>query len=630
MSVVEVRKQGVITPPYVGPSSRVPPGMRGLSNVRSSRAVRAVGSSCVHAHDDDENHELDYRPKILQKIFERCAYKGQRDMPWGSGAPFSAGVENGQEALASTTYTSRAGQDIPDAAFIETAEYTNPISSNFTYQAQGITTAQYFPLSIIRFYLAYHRLLQAERVGDVEGQKLAKADMATKLFSIAGGLSYAIARPLSLAATITHVSASGFNAPTQLGSAAFAVPTVGIWLFCIAGAISSVKSGWSIYKGLNLQSKLAKIEGEQDKIAYLKSLLEPTAEELEQIKAASDKELQEEALKQGTEELFSLVKELSEEPNSNIQALSLKQCRKLLEELTPSVPGDKIIEQGIKVRLANLRLKKELQLARIIGDEGVKMIKTGRNPIVTLDTIDLHIDGQRIISWLNIAANVFNTIGVILAIVVLVWVTGGFGLLALSYIAAVASFLYGGTGLILDAYACKKGLETAKPGPWDKGLLTVGVIANWVSFIVGVAFMYLLAGPIVPGALAIAIGLFLFLNVMHYYTWSKTRDNKEFNVAKFSKEFEANPTDDAKIGKLFAKLTTKEQEVIADTLRTNRERTNTKREGYSPQELRAALSSFDRTYQEREEEERRKKAALMASLSSVVNGFLKQRQLASA
>lgn len=374
-------------------------------------------------------------------------------------------------------------------------------ATTVSYQLMGMPTAQNAAWGAMGAMSACRGMEAAQRVGDEEGERAAKASLARNIFQGAGGAAFLPYRILATVAAVNNTSSASFAAPTALGKATFGTLTIGTAAFGGMYALLSVECALSVHEINKFLAKFEACPDDAAKYQFLRDSLEVTESEMAEIRAIKPDLLRKEAICHAGKELLAIADALRKSDNHDLLQVcdpllvsylkemglvdsTLDEIRKTLpstqsecEIIFKKMVADQItrpeaflVEMGLQVKAAKLKAKKEMILGRLIGADLVKVVREKTLPESEIvKAVAVKVQENKVLTSAELAIYLVGFVATVLA---LAFLTGGWGL-AVAFIL----YLFVAVGMMItDGARLHQAIKSGEVAKWDTKIITFNMV----------------------------------------------------------------------------------------------------------------------------------------------------------
>ena len=423
-----------------------------------------------------------------------------------------------------------------------------------TYQAIGVTTGENLFMGFYAAYQAWNRVQKAAQIGDAQGTIEGSIDGARGVSQGIGGGFYLGYRGAMIASEIANVNAT-MSATTPLGKATFYTGLVGNFFFTLFYLFIALWGGYQLCLTGKFYHSMNQVNG---LVPFLIGQVHGDVHErLQQLQQAGQGQIEkaknrweEKCLNEFSVKLEAKQKELLKSGQFKGKALSRSELRNVVRGLFEAIEKDREAKasyldgycqkMGLNssevaplnlspMQICGMKLEEEkkqqlrvVQLERVMGSGAVEKIKQAyrrglAERLVSDDAsirqgavADAEALEKAVRSGLNKNLIIFSSflfMG-LLGVIVSVATIGLFTLPAAGMFAAtLLTVLLAMTMAGIDIYFWKSGLDSAKPGKYDKlfvyviGAVLIGALALSAFLTFGLGF------PVMPFVFTMVIGL---------------------------------------------------------------------------------------------------------------------------
>ncbi len=396
-------------------------------------------------------------------------------------------------------------------------------STDLSQPLMGLTLATFLVSATAQTIEAAKRYNYADKIGDVEGKRLALASMGIYIPLAGAGGTALLKNSLQvydLAQTLQNVN---YQPVAEVSQSISVLGTITLALFGLYNAVLTAISAFSLYQKHQMMNEVEKVSSVR---GWLYEKLELAVDS--EVEKHSEKEFAELALEEGEKWLTKLEKDwktLGLEPLS----VSKEKRKQLIKDLflknddmakftgiSDKRGQDLIIAFGKKLMTERLRAGAEQKLSRTIGQSIIDKYNTTTEQITKMEVmneIDKGMDKNRWLIFLGV-------LGVLICIAAIVF-TGGIAALAVSmlFVLSAVLWIYGWDGNRLIQQW--NGEQTGK---FDKAMLIFSTFLNIVAVVGTIVGMIIFTGGIalIPLVLLVLVGLFwAVVNVRGIYTYAR-------------------------------------------------------------------------------------------------------------
>lgn len=438
----------------------------------------------------------------------------------GKAVPALSGLSMGSVFMASD-YTSlyRSFQDTAEC-FKEFAPFFDTKGIALGYHAFGSASGINTLIGLVQMKRDFENLAYTDAIGDKNGSLMNRLSLAKGGILTGAGVSFAIFRPVSMAAAIKEASATSL-----LGRVGYGALFAGLSFYAIFFAIFSVIFGIKLHEGSKFEGELAKAEGLEGQIevlqkkigvepkAVLKRLVEKTGSE----EAARDA-LIDEAFDGAKAGIKSLMKELGILPGTDesmrrmVKRIVAASCEGKSQEEIEELVQAELMVMGLQMKVQKESLKNESELSRLLGGEGMEALKELASGRVSIEDPDGREKVEALVEKVR-AANKSNmketsvvlavfVAGVVAMILPLILVSGP-GLVVSSVVMLLFSVVMTG----VDGFYLLQSYKGERPAEHDKKMLIFSSLVGLASLLSVVALGF--SGVVTLGTFPMVFSLTL-------------------------------------------------------------------------------------------------------------------------
>ncbi len=439
----------------------------------------------------------------------------------------------------------------------------------------GLTSLLYLVIGIGRARDSYKQMRDYQKIEDVTGANLAKAQIVENTFLVSGSAALAIVRICGAIQELFGL----LNKPIVLSSAAMAVKAAAVWIssafYLLFYAIFVARQAAvlnDLSKGNELREKLI---NSKDPIEALRQHVDL---EMFRGSAFTKEECMEMALQEGAAWLEKLEKEVEEfhwdstdeSRRDHAYVLFRNNPEFMLAEMGIPKGFEKMSSEGRMVRFGRfigqkrLAAKIENDLKRQLGPEAIEAFNKETPDAAAVKTALKSADWSELgVRWKTVAKIVL-AVACAAGIIAGTIFSGGLALGIPLLVLGVAGLLW---IVLADGAAFKSQWETGEVRKWDKFLVYFSVALSVIAVATLIAFTVLSGGAALYVAGIIFTTVWLIINARAVYVMNDNQKNpwkyqKEVTAQAFRKFLETKHTDEER-EKIYAKMSLANREGIA-------------------------------------------------------------------
>lgn len=408
------------------------------------------------------------------------------------------------------------------------------------FNAFGISTALYSFLGPCAIFRDFRAAQLADAIEDRQGSLLARLSIFKSSLLTAGGLSFAIYRPLAVAAAIKGVAIETLSSGPTLARGAFGALAIGSASFIAMFGVIATMVGIQLYDAVSFRRELNKCSTPQEKIELLRKAATVNPQEVleklilkhvnkgesqESAEVKARQELAQEALSAGMKEMKTTLKELGiKSPSDEALKFAVYQAT----EKATSTPWfgkkevvvlEKLTATGLAMRMVKEEKKNWAKLNRMLGKEGIEAVKSlqGRAKVGAVEGEELL---SRVESSIGKEVKIKSfIIGVSIAMALFIGLSFGHFALPILIFVAMASLLSTAAMGGIDLYFLLQSYQNEMAQKGDKRFLAISTALAIGTFATVVALH--VAGVFTMGVLPLVVatvmmGIWLAQNGITY------------------------------------------------------------------------------------------------------------------
>ena len=399
-------------------------------------------------------------------------------------------------------------------------------SRDLSQPLMGLTLATFLVSATAQTIEAAKRYNYADKIGDMEGKRLALASMGIYIPLAGAGGTALLKNSLQvydLAQTLQNVN---YQPVAEVSQSISILGTVTLVLFGLYNAVLSAISAFNLYQKHKIMKEVDEFT-DIDK-SSVRGWLDKKLDVSEEVAKHSNEDFEKLALEEGDKWLTKLEKDWKTLGLDSLN-VSKEKRKQLIKDLflkneamatftgIPDKRGQQlIIAFGEKLMTQRLRAAAEQKLSRTIGQDIIDKYNNSAEKITKIEVmreIDKGMDKNRWLIFLGL-------LGVVICVAALVF-TGGLGALAVAllFVLSAVLWIYGWDGNRLIQQW--NGEQTGK---FDKAMLIFSTLLNIVAVVGTIVGMIVITGGIalVPLVLLVLVGLFwAVVNARGIYTYAR-------------------------------------------------------------------------------------------------------------